>query len=915
MRWRIVVLAALAVLTLAYQGMALYMRYLSPDLASKPTFKTELKDGACVVTAVDADAKPRGADPAAGGGLRVGDRIVAIHDDKGRGGEVTGEFGYGALLRPIGPNDSWGVVVERDGPAGRVERLPIRVPPAIPIRWTPAEWLANLGVDLYLPMLALGAGLLIGFMKYRDNQAYLAALVFLGFSSAFRQEVGQLPVGWRETALFVKTTAFAFAPWLILQFFLRFPKRSVLDRKARWLVPASFALASVFWALMLAYQFTAGYSFAASRRLVAALASVGLDPDLLLRAFGIFTGALIVVSLLSLALNTMRADSRDDRRRMVLILTGAVTGLVPFLIAYEIAPNLEIPWPWLKVLLILLTGAFPISFVYAVVRHRMFGIRLIVRRGLQYLLVSRGFLLAEGTAFFLALYLAAGPVVRKVLPAAGPVLASAGFAALTLGLMAGTRRLNRSVLPAIDRRFFRDAWDSRRILTELSRAVRELASRPDRLLDKVAAEIGAALHPAELAIFLADRPWPHLAPPGPDAIRWSSPVPGATAESYLLRAGIRPSPGGEGPAGAASRAGRALYSRQPLSRVLASSARGVPETLDVFPVSAARPLADYRAPGVSGDEALFERLDARLVVPIGIVGRALGFLVLGEKLSEEPYSSQDKELLLAVAEHTATALDYSLLIDQVAEQEKVKRDLQIAHEVQERLFPQELPPMGALRYAGACRTAQEVGGDYYDFLELGPGRLGIVVADIAGKGLSAALLMASLQALVRSHAPTYADDLAGLVGEVNRHLCHSTDDSRFASLFVAIWDDRTRTLRFVNAGHNAPILLRSRAGDGPEVRRLAPGGMVIGLFADRTYREETVSLEAGDLLVVFSDGVVEASNERGEQLGDAALLEMVRRDAGLPEAEIVSRVLEESARFLGGAPPQDDTTLIVARVV
>jgi sigma-B regulation protein RsbU (phosphoserine phosphatase) len=286
-------------------------------------------------------------------------------------------------------------------------------------------------------------------------------------------------------------------------------------------------------------------------------------------------------------------------------------------------------------------------------------------------------------------------------------------------------------------------------------------------------------------------------------------------------------------------------------------------------------------------------------------------MILGGKLSEEPYSREDKALLLAVAEQVATALDYCQLVCREAEQRELQKEVQIAQEVQARLFPQERPPLETLQYTGACRSARGVGGDYYDFLALGPSRLGITVADIAGKGLSASLLMASLQALVRSHAPSLSGRPREFAKEINRHLCESTDDARYATLFFGVYDDSARELSYLNAGHNPPIVLRASG----EIERLNLGGMVLGLFEGNSYEEGKVRLDPGDLLVIFSDGITEAVSRQDEEFGDDALVELIRRHSGLPPEELLARITEEVDSFTGPVPPVDDMTLIVARAV
>jgi sigma-B regulation protein RsbU (phosphoserine phosphatase) len=290
--------------------------------------------------------------------------------------------------------------------------------------------------------------------------------------------------------------------------------------------------------------------------------------------------------------------------------------------------------------------------------------------------------------------------------------------------------------------------------------------------------------------------------------------------------------------------------------------------------------------------------------------------MLGEKLSEEPYSREDKDLLLRVAEQTATALDYSGMIVQAAEQERIQRELQIAQDVQARLLPHDRPPMQTLRYAGACRAALGVGGDYFDFIKISDAELGVAVGDISGKGISAALLMASLHALLRSHATSHVHDLEGLARELNEHLFESTDEARFATLFFAVYDDRARLLRCLNAGHVPPLILRApRDGRAREVQRLHAGGTVLGMFPEERFEIESVDLHSGDLLLVYSDGVTEAANSRGDLFGESRLIDALRRHADCDEDRIVARILADVDDFMAGVAQQDDITLIAARVV
>jgi sigma-B regulation protein RsbU (phosphoserine phosphatase) len=250
----------------------------------------------------------------------------------------------------------------------------------------------------------------------------------------------------------------------------------------------------------------------------------------------------------------------------------------------------------------------------------------------------------------------------------------------------------------------------------------------------------------------------------------------------------------------------------------------------------------------------------------------------------------------------------------VLDAETLDREIGRARSVQARLFPQERPRLRTLRYAGDSESAGQLGGDYYDFLRFDRNRLGIALGDVSGKGVPAALLTANLHALVRARARANPGGLEAMTVEINRQLCRSTDDATFVSLFFGAYDDRSRSFRYVNAGHNPPILVRT-AGSRLRVKRFASEGMVLGIFPDRVYREREVHLDEGDLLVVFSDGVTETENGTGEQFGDTRLVELVVRNrAASPEA-LVRRISGSLSRFRGGSPRKDDTTLIVARVL
>jgi serine phosphatase RsbU (regulator of sigma subunit) len=239
---------------------------------------------------------------------------------------------------------------------------------------------------------------------------------------------------------------------------------------------------------------------------------------------------------------------------------------------------------------------------------------------------------------------------------------------------------------------------------------------------------------------------------------------------------------------------------------------------------------------------------------------------------------------------------------------RAAHELEIATQVQARLFPQRLPTMRSLEYAGACVQTRRVGGDYYDFLDLGQDRLGLVIGDIAGKGMPAALLMANLQANLRSQCAIAVEEPERLLQSVNRLFCENTADNAFATFFYSEFDDRTGRLRYANCGHLPALLLRL---DGC-VERLDAMAPVLGLFTGWECRTAERWLLPGDLLAIYTDGITEAFNDRDEEFGEERLIAALQTHRRLGPTDLVAAVLDDVRRF-SAQEQRDDITLIVAR--
>lgn len=317
--------------------------------------------------------------------------------------------------------------------------------------------------------------------------------------------------------------------------------------------------------------------------------------------------------------------------------------------------------------------------------------------------------------------------------------------------------------------------------------------------------------------------------------------------------------------------------------------------------------------------------------------------------------SRDQLGELALAFNDMSANIETLLAERV-ERERLEREVEIAAEVQAQLFPRSVPALSTASITGECRAARGVAGDYYDYIEIAPGLVAIALGDVSGKGLSASLVMSNLQAALRAQAASVAERVkiaerrrmaasgesasrhaaattaasagqsvdveevvvasidnrnavAGMTASVNEQLCRSTDDNRYATLFLALYDDRTRTLRYTNSGHNAPALVRA---DG-SVERLTTGGTMVGAFDWVEYEEGEVALEAGDLLVLFSDGISEAVNEREEEFGEERIMSLASERRDETASNLRRDIFKAVDEWTGARERYDDQTLVILK--
>jgi sigma-B regulation protein RsbU (phosphoserine phosphatase) len=279
--------------------------------------------------------------------------------------------------------------------------------------------------------------------------------------------------------------------------------------------------------------------------------------------------------------------------------------------------------------------------------------------------------------------------------------------------------------------------------------------------------------------------------------------------------------------------------------------------------------------------------------------------------------SRDQLSALGEAFDGMTASVHQLLKES-QEKSRLQSELDIAREVQRQLFPQSSPQVPGLNLYGVCKAARSISGDYYDFLKLDEHRVGLVLGDVSGKGISAALLMAAVQSALRAqfyegfaadqHSVPTGLSTAQVVDRLNRHLYQNSPPEKYVTFFFAIYDTRTRKLTYTNAGHLPPLLFR-----GDRIDRLRAGGTVVGLFPIATYEQGEVQVEPGDLLMAFTDGITEPENTYGEEFGEARVLEVARRAMLASPEMLVEEIYRTINEWTGSPELQDDMTVVLAQ--
>jgi serine phosphatase RsbU (regulator of sigma subunit) len=313
-------------------------------------------------------------------------------------------------------------------------------------------------------------------------------------------------------------------------------------------------------------------------------------------------------------------------------------------------------------------------------------------------------------------------------------------------------------------------------------------------------------------------------------------------------------------------------------------------------------------PRFAGSTMTIQNIRSVLAVPLGVGEKVFGIIYADSPIAEGRFSEDHLKVLTTLASVAAIRVENARLLEEQWDRERLEHELQLASEIQQRFQPTAPPVVEGYEFQGISFPCYEIGGDYYDFIERDDGRLVIALGDVSGKGTAAALLMSSLHAAV--HAQASANHSLGeTITAVNRYLAENIPSNRFVTLFYAELDPLSGALSFLNAGHNPPIIVHA-AGT---VEHLASGGLPLGIKADATFREGRTQLQAGDVLVVYSDGVSEAGNPSGEEFGTTRLYEVIAHNMDASAAGIRDRIEAALTKWSQGTPAADDITLVIVK--
>lgn len=785
-------------------------------------------------------------------GIAKGDTVLAID-----GLPFTGMALWQRIRWYASPGDTITLLIRKQNGTTVTAAVPLEGYPKgwsvedPPVRTTVPDHIFVLVVVLVIPFFCLALGIWVTFARPFDPNAWLI-LVLLTYPQAFNPGAFRWWIpAWLGLRLYWHLAIQFLVPPALFLLGLLFPERSRLDKWFPWLKWLVIALTGASVLAAFVSEYNAWYNIALLPRVDTI--------DRFLNPVFVWSAIFYVALYWVLLLDKLRtASSPDARRRLQVLLAGSVVGLGSILVIWALLPYLGIADPnnirWLFFLSIVLMLFFPLTLAYVVVVQRAMDVPILLRMGSKYLLASTTLKIFRVSGIAALIWFIGVPLFTHH----HDPLTSAlwGVVLVLFGFLFFKRSSPTDLLQLwIDRKFFREAYDAEVMLSDLAKTAQTI-SEPAELIRTVSHRISDVLHVNQLTVLLRSN------------------------------SGFQPA-----------------YA---IGSALSVPARVLDQTQSSTPIFYG-----------SNDDHTRDAQSAELLLPLPGRAQLLGAMALGPKRSEAPYTPSDLRLLESVGVQTGLGLELSeaaaSLATAAVERARIAREIEIAREVQERLFPQRLPVIEGVSLAGTCRTVFGVGGDYYDVFELNGGRLGLAIGDVSGKGISAALLMASLRACLRTMTLTSSGELPQVMAHMNRLIYEASAVNRYATFFFGIFDPAAGSFDYVNAGHNPPVLLR-KAADEYERLRLDCGGPVVGLLPEASYEEGSLVLRPGDLLLTYTDGISEAMNSADEEWGEEAMILAAQQTSQETAEDIVKAVFAAADVFAGNASQHDDMTLLVMKV-
>lgn len=818
----------------------------------------------------DGKGEPRitGANPVVlAADFQVGDELIAID---------------GVKIR-----DNLHVLIDKYDPPGTRIKYTIRRAGAlrdVTIQTVPHWERVRFDPLYYINLLFLLTGWAVFLLRPDDKQAWLLALMLATMTGLVGSDPANLPSWLIPVVGAAAIAGLLFLP-VFIHFFLIFPGRSPLLR--RW--PRLETL------IYLPFLFVILPVLGVSR---SGLPSVTLW---MLQSvwfqYFISAAVFLVIAYLGAGLVCLfinyQAENRVNRRRLHVVIAGSGAGFFNLFLLIMggpsgLQPRMPGLWSWLGTTLYITLPLVPLSFVYAIARHKVIPVGLIIRRGLRYLLVSHGSVLLLMVVVSMAMYFALDAFFYWNPMSGRRVGIISAVVAIAVWQLARAFHL-RVVAPKIDRLFFHQAYDARQIIAELAESLRATTSLA-RLLELAATKIQSALQTSNVAVLLRDEaggdyPCAHFCVYSFHN-RSATPYPcdgGLTRDSVVVRRLVE--------------SGRLidLEARDGLQ-----SENGVSNELS------------------GEDREALRKLNSALLLPITTKDGLLGVISVGAHLGDLPFSSDDKSLLLSVIAPTSFALENIRLIERTvedarrrqeleAENEQRARELDGARQLQLSMLPKSLPQLPHLEIEAYMKPAAEVGGDYYDFHLADDGTLTVAVGDATGHGLNAGTVVTAMKSLFRTFAAE--PEIAPVFNRSSRVLKEMNLRSLFMGLTMIKLNGRR--MKISSAGMPPALIYRAETGSVEEVLIKA---MPLGSVTGYSYRERELTLGCGDVVVLMSDGLPERFNRTGEMFDYSRTMETLIRAAALAPREIIGRLVDAGEAWAEGRPQDDDITFVALKV-